>query len=264
MANHRWVFLRGLARERGHWGSFPELFQKSHPNSDVECLDLPGIGLRAEAASPVTMAAICESVRAEAFSRDSRPVRLLSISLGSMVAMEWMRTYPHEVEAAVLINTSTKKSGPFYQRLRWQAWSRFVQILLTQKPRERERAIVDLLMNNQEAREAALPLWAKIAIERPAKIQTVMTQLAAASRFEGLSESPRMPVLLLSGLGDRLVDPGNSEVLHQQWECPLKRHPWAGHDLPWDDPLWVVQSVTDWLSSIERDLNSSDIQGVKK
>ena len=39
-----WVFLRGLVRERRHWGKFPADFQRECPDADIVTLDLPGNG----------------------------------------------------------------------------------------------------------------------------------------------------------------------------------------------------------------------------
>lgn len=164
--------------------------------------------------------------------------------------MEWMRRNPRELAGCVLINTSSCTLSPFYSRLRWQVWGEFVAAVLQQAPRERERALVELLMNREEARHEALPIWTRIASERPMTYRNLLNQLWAASRFRGCDRVPDVPVLLLSSLGDRLVDPSCSEGLHQRWGWPIHRHPWAGHDLSWDDPEWVLEKIRNWNSSI--------------
>ena len=39
-----WIFLRGLTRESGHWGTFTAQFEKAMPGCEVVALDLPGNG----------------------------------------------------------------------------------------------------------------------------------------------------------------------------------------------------------------------------
>jgi pimeloyl-ACP methyl ester carboxylesterase len=55
-----------------------------------------------------------------------------------------------------------------------------------------------------------------------------------------------LPVLLLNSLGDRMVDPGCTQAIARAWQIEPKTHPCAGHDLPLDDPGWVVEAVVDW------------------
>lgn len=242
-----WILLRGLSRESGHWGGFKDRFAASRPQDQVLTLDLPGTGSHLDQASPRTISQIFQLVRAEAIERVDRShkIKLLAVSLGGMVAAEWARQSPDELAACVLINTSSKSISPFYQRLRWQIWREFFKILTIQAVRERERQVLELLCNNAQAREAALPLWAKIGQERPVSYLCFFNQIVAASRYSGLS-STQVPTLVLSGLGDRLVDPSCSTDIHNKFGWPIFRHPWAGHDLPWDDPQWVLDKIEEW------------------
>jgi pimeloyl-ACP methyl ester carboxylesterase len=161
------------------------------------------------------------------------------------VAMEWVRQKSDDLAAVVLSNTSSKGS-PFYHRLRWQVWRDFARLISVQAVRERERGIIDVIMNNPEAREMALPLWTKVAVERPMSYKNFFNQLLAASRFEGINIDPGVPTLILNSLGDRMVDPSCSTNLHERFNWPIRRHPWGGHDLPWDDPQWVLDRIQEW------------------
>ena len=73
----------------------------------------------------------------------------------------------------------------------------------------------------------------------------------AASRYRLSRELPPVPVLVLGSAKDRLVDPNCSIQLARQANLPLKMHPDAGHDLPLDDPQWVVKSIKEWLKELE-------------
>lgn len=243
-----WVLLRGLVREKGHWGSFLDRFHAIFPGDEVIAMDLPGAGEFREVSCPRTMQDVFRFVRAQVIERSRPQARfsVVAISMGGMVALEWMRYKSEDLESCVLINTSLKSLSPIYQRLRWQVWQRFLKIVTMQTPRNRERAIIELLMNSEAARQTALPLWIKLATERPVTYANFINQLLAAARFHGLDAKPPVPVLLLSSLGDRFTDPSCSEALHEKWNWPIERHPWGGHDLPWDDPDWVLQKIRDW------------------
>lgn len=247
-----WILLRGLTRESGHWGPFADQFAAKVPNDQVITLDLPGTGSRLNEVSPRTIDGIYRAVRAEAFKRlaPGQPIKLLAVSLGAMVAAEWVRQSPQELSGCILINTSSRLYSPFYHRLRWQVWQDFIRILTIQVVREREKQIIALLFNNTTAREVALPLWTKIATERPVSYGNFFRQILAASSYKGFSESSKVPMLLLNGLGDRLVDPSCSTRIHKKLNWPIHRHPWAGHDLPWDDPEWVIEKIHGWNSTL--------------
>ena len=49
-----------------------------------------------------------------------------------------------------------------------------------------------------------------------------------------------MPLTVLASNGDRLCSPIASRRLAARLGAPLHVHPTAGHDLPLDDPDWVI------------------------
>ncbi|MFZ2405450.1 MAG: hypothetical protein WAW41_09965, partial [Methylobacter sp.] len=89
--------------------------------------------------------------------------------------------------------------------------------------------------------------WEKIQSERPISLNNSFRQIIAAASYRPGDTKPAQPVLLLNGLGDRLVSPACSEAIHKKWNLELRRHPWAGHDLTLDDGAWVALQLKDWL-----------------
>ncbi len=248
MESSTWILLRGLGREKGHWGPFMEQFKKTVPGDEILAIDLPGMGEHRELTSPQTIEGIFNFVRAEAVAKARRQgqFKILATSLGGMVALEWMRQKSDDLAKVALINTSVHSLSPFYYRLRWQVWKDILRLATVQGVREREKGIIELLMNSAEARDAALSVWTKIAMDHPVSYISFFNQILAASRFSlSLKDCP-VPVLLLNGLGDRLVDPSCSTSLHEKWGWPIVRHPWGGHDLVWDDAPWVINKVAEW------------------
>src|SRR4051812_27938955 len=85
LAAARWVLLRGMAREAGHWGSFADVWRAALPGTTVACPDLPGCGLAAQAACPDTVPALLDGVRAQLGlggprPPDARPLALFGLS----------------------------------------------------------------------------------------------------------------------------------------------------------------------------------------
>ncbi|HMN69477.1 MAG TPA: alpha/beta hydrolase [Bdellovibrionales bacterium] len=245
-----WIFLRGLAREAGHWGGFVEQFARAFPNDEMLPIDLPGTGEFRDQMSPRSIQEIFTFVRAAAVqrARSQGQFKLVAVSLGGMVAQQWLQARPEDLSGCVLINSSARSLSPAIQRLRWQVWPKLLKIVANQVVREREKSVIDILINDPDARERALPLWIKLGNEHPVSYLTFASQLWAASRFKGLGAPTKVPVLLLAGMGDRFVDPSCSMALASTWNWPLVKHPWGGHDLTWDDPDWVLVRIREWVN----------------
>ena len=248
-SQHTWVFLRGLARESGHWANFLAAFQQALPDSFVITLDLPGNGHLNQQRSPLSIQGMVAHCRAELTLRDLKPpYQLLAISLGGMVSVAWAQTYPHEIAAQVLINTSMRPFNPFYQRLRPANYQRLLKLLLGRaSPETWERTILEITSNRSIA--DVLPQWLALRQTHPVSSANVLRQLIAAARFSASQQAPKVPTLVLASIEDHLVAVACSQNLAQRWTCPLRLHPSAGHDLTLDDGPWVALQVSHWFPS---------------
>lgn len=244
-----WVLLRGLTREAAHWGEFPDRLRQQWPDARVLTPDLPGNGRRCGEWSPATVAGLAAAVRADMDCEAVQgPVYLLAMSLGAMVATEWAHTAPHEVAASVLINTSLRPFSPFHHRLQVHNYGRIAALLRpSTSALATELAIFEMTCDHREHMRATVQQWAAIRQARPVSRGNALRQLAAAARYRAPRRAPQPPTLLLGSEGDGLVDPRCSKAIAQAWGCPLRMHPNAGHDLPHDDPQWVIEQVRDWL-----------------
>ena len=249
-SHNTWVFLRGLARESRHWGSFLAAFQQALPDSNVITLDLPGNGQLYQQRSPLSIQDMVVHCRAELVFRDIKPpYQVLAMSLGGMVSVAWAQTYPQEIAAQVLINTSMRPFSPFYQRLRPQNYLRLLKLLLGRANSETwEGTILELTSNRSTA--DVLPHWLALRQTHPVANVNMLRQLIAAARFSANQHAPSAPTLVLASLQDRLVAVACSQHLAQAWACPLRLHPNAGHDLTLDDGPWVALQVSHWRTQL--------------
>lgn len=245
----RWIFLRGLMRESRHWGAFPEQFRQYVPGAEVMLPDLAGNGRLHGMCSPSRVEDMVEHYRSLMLAQGVRlPYRLLALSLGAMVAVAWAHRYPGELEGCVLINTSLRPFSPFYRRLRWRNYPALLRLALAgSDPLARERLVMRLTSSRAEAHAQTLRAWAAYQRECPVSRGNALRQLAAAVSYRAPEASPSVPVLILAGAGDRLVDPACSRRLAERWGAAFALHPDAGHDLPLDDGMWVAMRVSDWL-----------------
>jgi len=244
-----WILLRGLARESAHWGAFVPFLQSTFPDAQITLLDLPGTGCFHQETSPTTIKAITDKVRLHAFDKGlmQQPVTILALSLGAMVAWEWMLSYPEEICGAALMNTSFADLSPFYQRLRWQSYRKFVALAMTRDLHDRESGILQLVSNRRNRDEQICQAWEQIQNERPISLKNSFRQIIAAASYRPGDIKPKQPVLLLNGLGDRLVAPACSEAIHEKWNLELRHRIGAGHDLTLDDDAWVALQLKKWV-----------------
>jgi pimeloyl-ACP methyl ester carboxylesterase len=246
----RWILLRGLTREVAHWGTFPqELARRLGEGHTVQPIDLPGAGTLHKDRCPANVGAMAEACRTQAGPGD--PVVLVALSLGAMVALEWCRSAPGTVAGCALVNTSAGGHSPWWDRLRP---AHYLDVLRMGAPGlpigERERQIL-AMTSAVPARHAGLAdCWERIATERPVSRGNALRQLLAAARYRAPATPPPVPGLLLASHGDGLVAMRCSQRLASAWHWPLATHPWAGHDLPLDDPRWVIDALDRWRRSV--------------
>ena len=243
-----WVLLRGLTRESGHWGDFPDRLRERFPGNDVITLDLPGNGEWHRLPSPMRidlMSAWCQVLLRE--RGVAPPYALLAMSMGAMVAVDWTRRDPDAIAGCVLINTSLRPFSPWTRRLRPANHATLLRLaLLTRDDVVRERTILQLTSAHPERHAAALDEWIHLRRARPVSRVNALRQLWAAARYQAPLQPSTTPTLLLASARDTLVDMRCSQELARRWQTKIALHPDAGHDLPLDDGAWVVEQVAQW------------------
>ncbi len=240
-----WVLLRGLTREAAHWGDFPTVMQRALSGAQLHLLDLPGNGVRHRERSPASVDAMVADVRQQLVQRGiGTPVQVLALSLGAMVAAQWAHSAPHELAGAVLVSTSLRPFSPLHHRMQPPNWPRLLRLVLGRpSPEEAERMIWHMTSQRPTVDDAVLAQWITARRLHPVGAGNALRQLLAAARYRAPAQRPGVPLLLLNGAGDTLVDPRCSSAVSQAWGVPLRTHPWGGHDLPLDDPDWVVEQL---------------------
>lgn len=247
-----WVLLRGLTREHGHWGGFPALLRQRLGSASVLTPDLPGNGRLHHLASPTRIDEMTRWYREELKRLGhAPPYRLLALSMGAMVAIEWMRVDPEAIEGCVLVNTSLRPFDPWWRRLRPANYGALLSLAWPGRSTDaHERTILRLTSRHPAAAAEALDAWIRLRSTRPVSRANALRQLFAAARFSAPGAVPDVPLLVLASRRDALVDVGCSLRLAQRWGAEIAVHPDAGHDLPLDDARWVCEQVARWANLI--------------
>jgi pimeloyl-ACP methyl ester carboxylesterase len=245
------ILLRGLTREAGHWGHFPDELRSALGDATVAAIDLPGAGALNGIRSPTGIDAIATQCRAQALALGLQPpFHLVALSLGAMVAIAWARRHPDEIAAAVLINTSLASQCPPWRRLRPAAWPALLRLLLPATDALREAIIYRLTSNRPASEDATVKEWVSLRQQHPVAAANAFRQLWAAARYRPPAPPKQTRLLVLASRGDHLVDPDCSRYLAQSWHTDYAEHPDAGHDLPLDDGTWVAARIADWLKGM--------------
>lgn len=248
-----WILLRGLTREKSHWGNFLQALRQASPGSQIFCLDHPGVGTENNRLSPLSIAGITDDLR-ERWRKTFSKAKLgdwicVGHSLGGMVALDWQERYSKDFVGAVLLNTSSRGIAPLWKRVSPNALASFAQIAAARDIETRERLVLALTSNLQKGNKKILADWVEFAKTRPLHWQTPARQLTAASMFKARFPA-RVPLLFLYSKADRLVHYTCSQELARRFGAEMREHKRAGHDLALDDPDWVVEGLIEFARKL--------------
>jgi len=245
-----WFFVRGLVRESGHWHDFIQKFQQKFPHRNVFLLDLPGNGEHYFKKSPYSIREMSDFLREDFFKKlpKKSPATaknyLFSISLGSMVCLEWMQKYPNDIAGAFLINTSLRGLSAFYRRLRPQNYFKRLKLFFSTSPLKIEKEILSITSNNHAFNEQIAMEWEKIHILRPVSKKNALAQIIAAASYLPKKQKPSANIQLLASYSDRLVHFSCTEKIQKLWGVKAYYHETAGHDLTLDASEWVLEKCS--------------------
>lgn len=256
MSEHRvWLLLRGLVREQRHWGDFPALLKSQFPDDRIVLYDSAGNGQRNKEKSATTIQAMVDDLRSFLMQQGvDRPVTIIALSLGAMVAVALMDKYPEECAGAVLISTSLRGLNPFYQRLLPTNYPAILNALISpgnirKKELNNLNLVSNIVANDISRRNTTVKDWVSYANKNPVSAINGVRQLLAATSFHVPEHQPDVPILVLRSLADHLVNPQCSLSLARQWNLPIETHNTAGHDIPLDDSRWVCEKINLWLKN---------------
>jgi pimeloyl-[acyl-carrier protein] methyl ester esterase len=249
-----WLFLRGLSREQAHWGEFIKRCE-SELGWYCHAIDQPGFGSEHLRRSPLTISEIRRDIQRRLpseLANDNSTFGIVALSLGGMVALDWLTTSPNNIAKVIFISTSSADCG-FFKRLKPSALPATLYALFALSPRKQERAILNVVSNNKSSHAALLEQWCQIRARHPASKRNVIRQLIAASRFYSPSKErlANSRGHFISSRADRMVSYQCSEYLAEKYHWPLWLHNTAGHDLPIDDADYLLASFKEIASCAE-------------
>jgi pimeloyl-ACP methyl ester carboxylesterase len=247
------LLLRGLIRDQRCWGDFPSRLAAHAPHLKLHYLDLPGVGTENARECPDSITAIRIDVAKRFHERVAQgkfpkgPWSLMAISMGGMVAIDWVAAEPDLFQNFVVINTSAADVARVFERFRFRHLPEMIYALATGEPERSERLILKIVSNRFQEMDSLLSEQIRWRKERPVSRKTFVRQILSAARFRLPNSRLKPRTVLISSEGDRLVSPLCSARLAERLGVPRISHPWSGHDIPVDDPEWLAQRLREIL-----------------
>lgn len=248
----RIFLIIGLTKESAHWDdTFVQSLKEKFQTDDIVGIDLPGAGQFLNKKSPLSMEGVVKETRDHylQYLDGSTNNILVAISLGGMVATEWLRHFPKDFDKFIIVNSSFRGFSPVYKRVQPWAIKKFFKVFLAGSEDLREHHIINLCSNNSDAYEYTKTKWVKIAKERPMAKVNMLRQLLAASRYMP-KHTPQLPTLIIAARHDRLAHFSCSQKLHKKWggDFHLMEEEHIGHGIHIDAPKELAQVIYDWAN----------------
>lgn len=243
------LLVRGLAREERHWGQFPAILKEKLPGLNLHFLELPGVGKKANNEAHSHISDYTNELRREWLELKEKhegPWGIIAISMGGMIALDWVDRFKNDMSALILINSSAGNISPPHHRFSPKAMGMVLKLFFREDYEEREEAILKLTTNLITIDQDLIKRHASYSAESPIKRASFLKQMYAASRFN-VPEEITIPLLVLAAKGDRLASYKCSKAIARRFDQKLHLHKDAGHDLPLDDPEWVSDNIVDFL-----------------
>ena len=170
------------------------------------------------------------------------PWGVVGISMGGMMALDWCDKFCDDFKNCILINTSTSDTAPVHRRISFEAISTFSKLLFNKDNREREAKALSLTVKMKELPDHLLDAYAGFFEDKSLNRLNFIRQVFAASHFK-LPQSVEASTLVLAGKQDKLAHFECSVEISKKLSAPLELHELAGHDLPIDDPDWIIEMI---------------------
>lgn len=254
-----WVLLRGLGRDKRHFGEFLNLFKQAFKDDHVITIDTLGNGDFRHLKSPTTISEYtnhCRQILATMHTEQAssnQPIALVALSLGGMVAMDWASRFPEQIQSLTIINTSAANLTPPHRRMKLPTLARLLYaFVINRQPKAIETAIVTATSNeaSNKVMTNVIDQWTNIRLTGVTTTSNMIKQLIAAATFK-VSAIEQLAIdnklLILYSEHDHIVNHQASRDLQRFLQGQLVKHPSAGHDLPLDAPDWVITQIKQHL-----------------
>ncbi|MCE9688234.1 alpha/beta hydrolase [Shewanella sp. AS16] len=236
-----WVLLRGLMRDHRHWQGFEHRLKEQ--GLAVITPDLPGNGELAHEVSPAHMRDYADAVWRQL--GQANDLHLVGLSMGGMLALEMARQAPERIARVFLLNCSAANLSPWYQRFSPMGLLKACIGCRKSLHLNLLESLIIKLTSYRHGRDFGLiSQWSDLRRVNHTRWRNLLRQVWAAAHFRAPA-AIGVPLVLIYGREDRLVNPVCSYRLARFYRLDVSELPHCGHDIALDNPEALLALLLD-------------------
>jgi len=243
------VMIRGLGSNADHWYSqVPTLSARYR----VIVFDNRGMARSSDSGGPFTVRQMADDTLGLLDALELDKPLIFGLSMGGMIAQELAINYPERLSGLVL--ACTHPGGPNQVRPTADVEELFKEMVYKATP-EAKRAAAPTLFDpkNLAERPQVAAEYAEVSLRHPAGPDILTKQWNAVlghDTYDRLDQI-KAPTMVLTGDADRLIPPGNSEILAQRIPgAKLVVVSGGGHQILVEQPEACNQAVLSFLAGL--------------
>jgi len=221
----------------------------------VITLDNRGVGQSDKPAGPYTAAMLAADIAGLLETLGIDRAAVMGHSMGGFIAQQLVLDRPELVSRLVL--SATNFGGPHHIPVTQEALAVLTDTQSDPIARLRRGIVISTAPGFAEAHPEIIEEWLAYRVEHPidpagyqAQMAIGLGLMAEAACFEHKLEAVQSPTLILFGQHDKVVPPGNADLLVR--EIPnhtVKILPNAGHFFPFEVPAEAARVIVEFLQA---------------
>jgi pimeloyl-ACP methyl ester carboxylesterase len=244
------VLIAGLGYDLWMWHKMiPGLAE----HFQVIAFDNRGVGETDKPPGPYTAQMLAGDTAALWEALGIEQAAIMGHSMGGYVAQALVLSRPELVSKLIL--SATNFGGPHHIPVTPEALAVLTDTQSDPIERLRRGIVISTGPGYAEEHPEVIDEWVTYRIEHPidpagyqAQLQIGLALMAEAASFEHKLKEVKTPTLILFGEHDKVVPPGNAELLHKEIAgSAVKILPSAGHFFPFEVPDEAVEAVVEFL-----------------
>jgi pimeloyl-ACP methyl ester carboxylesterase len=246
------VLISGLGYDLWMWHKMvPGLAE----HFQVIAFDNRGVGGTDKPAGPYTAQMLAGDTAALLKALGIEQAAIMGHSMGGYVAQALVLSRPEMVGKLIL--SATNFGGPHHVPITPEAMAVLTDTQSDPIERLRRGIVISTAPGYAEEHPEAIDEWVAYRVQHPidpagyqAQLQIGLALFAEEAAFEHRLKEIEAPTLILFGEHDKVVPPGNAELLHREIAgSTVKILPNAGHFFPFEVPNEAVAAVVEFLKA---------------